>query len=76
MSDIIDTIETAAQTGEPCGEAITELREQLGVTQTELGERLGVTQQHISRLESGERAPGMKVMRGLWGMDEQDRGGE
>ena len=46
-------------------ELIREIRESKGVSQVEFAQRLGVSQGMLSMLESGERRPGRKAIKGL-----------
>lgn len=44
---------------------ITEIRESKGLNQKEFAEILGVSESMLSRLESGERLPGRRTIKGL-----------
>jgi transcriptional regulator with XRE-family HTH domain len=47
------------------GRRLAELREARGLSQHALAKAIGVTSQFVGRLESGERAPSLKVMEAL-----------
>jgi transcriptional regulator with XRE-family HTH domain len=47
------------------GRRLAELREAAGVSQHALATAIGVTSQFVSRLESGERAPSLKVIEAI-----------
>jgi transcriptional regulator with XRE-family HTH domain len=50
---------------ERIGRRLAELREAAGVSQHALATSIGVTSQFVSRLESGERAPSLKVIEAI-----------
>ena len=47
------------------GRRLAELREARGVSSHQLAKEVGVTSQFVGRIESGERAPSLRVLQGL-----------